>query len=238
MVPADDVRDLARTLGAQGFVVLPRVLDLAAIEAYLRAVYAAVPAATAVADQLYGLRNLASRVPSTRAILEVSALASRLPQLLGGAPRLVRALLFDKPRRANWAVPWHQDRTIAVQARAEVPGFRAWTVKAGVVHVEPPAALLAELLTVRVQLDDCPDDAPLEVVPGSHHHGVLPAAELARVVADGPRARVVVPRGGALLMRPLLVHASAAARTSPHRRVVHLELSARALPEPLRWQNA
>lgn len=235
MASADDVQDLTRTLDAQGFVVLPRVLDDATIEAYLRAVYAAVPAAP---DRLYGLRNLAARVPTTRTLLDVSALASRLPRLMGGTPRLVRALLFDKPRRANWAVPWHQDRTIAVEARAEVPGFRAWTVKAGVVHVEPPATLLAELLTVRVQLDDCPDDAPLEAVPGSHHHGVLTTTELARVVASGPHARVVVPRGGALLMRPLLVHASAAARTSPHRRVVHLELSARSLPAPLRWQTA
>jgi hypothetical protein len=236
VVPAEDVHDLARTLEAQGFVVLPGVLDDAAIEAYLGAVYAAVPAGTEAPDQLYGLRNLAARVPTTRTILDAPALASRLPQLLGGAPRLVRALLFDKPRRANWAVPWHQDRTIAVEARAEVPGFRAWTVKAGVVHVEPPAALLAELLTVRVQLDDCPDDAPLEVAPGSHRQGILPQAELVRVVAAGPRVRVVVPRGGALLMRPLLAHTSAVARTSPHRRVVHLELSARALPAPLRWQ--
>jgi ectoine hydroxylase-related dioxygenase (phytanoyl-CoA dioxygenase family) len=196
-----------------------------------------VPAAAASPERVYGLRHLAGRVPSTRALLDVRALASRLPRVLGGTPQLVRALLFDKPRRANWAVPWHQDRTIAVEARADVPGFRAWTVKAGVAHVEPPAALLAALLTVRLQLDDCPDDAPLEVVPGSHHHGILPHAELARVVAEGPRARVVVPRGGALLMRPLLVHASAAARTSPHRRVVHLELCARALPAPLRWHT-
>ena len=45
--------------------------------------------------------------------------------------RPVRVLYFDKNPDANWAVPWHQDRTIAVAQRIDVPGYDMWSVKAG-----------------------------------------------------------------------------------------------------------
>ena len=35
----------------------------------------------------------------------------------------VRAILFDKTGDANWTVPWHQDRSIAVATRIDVAGF-------------------------------------------------------------------------------------------------------------------
>lgn len=52
--------------------------------------------------------------------------------------RAVRVLYFDKTPGMNWAVPWHQDRTIAVARRIDVPGFAVWSLKGGVHHVEPP----------------------------------------------------------------------------------------------------
>jgi len=42
-------------------------------------------------------------------------------------------------------------------------------------------------------------------------------------------------RGGALLMRPLLLHASSPARVPGHRRVLHLEFAAEPLPAGLEW---
>ncbi|GLH79044.1 hypothetical protein SSBR45G_39530 [Bradyrhizobium sp. SSBR45G] len=46
--------------------------------------------------------------------------------VLGNAARPVRAVYFDKTAQANWAVPWHQDRTIVVRdasrSPASVPG--------------------------------------------------------------------------------------------------------------------
>ncbi|MFA5988197.1 MAG: hypothetical protein WC803_01145 [Sphingomonas sp.] len=67
--------------------------------------------------------------------------------------RPVRALLFDKSARANWALGWHQDRTIAVAERRDMGGFGPWTVKSGVIHVEPPFALIEQMVTLRVHLD-------------------------------------------------------------------------------------
>src|SRR5687767_10708268 len=48
---------------------------------------------------------------------------------LGPASRPVRAILLDKNPGRNWALGWHQDRTIAVRARQQVEGYGAWTVK-------------------------------------------------------------------------------------------------------------
>jgi hypothetical protein len=56
---------------------------------------------------------------------------------------------------ANWQVGWHQDQIIAVAHQQETLGFTAWSVKAGVVHVKPPASILENMATIRLHLDDC-----------------------------------------------------------------------------------
>jgi len=45
----------------------------------------------------------------------------------------------------------------------------------------------------------------------------------------------VVGRGGALLMRPLLLHASSPSQRPAHRRVIHLDFACEQLPNPLKW---
>lgn len=83
-----------------------------------------------------------------------------------------RAILFDKRADQNWCLGWHQDHTIAVKQRVEVDGFGPWSVKSGMVHVEPPFGLLASVVTLRVQVDPVPvTNAPLLVASGSHKHG-------------------------------------------------------------------
>lgn len=147
----------------------------------------------------------------------------------------VRAIFFDKNPAANWLVPWHQDLAIAVDRRIETPGFTGWSVKDGVPHVLPPREVLETMLTVRLHLDACTAaNGALRVIPGSHAVGVLAAAELNRWKQ---RDAVVceVPRGGALILRPLLLHASAPAVSPSHRRVLHLEYATTDLPNGLRW---
>jgi hypothetical protein len=46
---------------------------------------------------------------------------------------------------------------------------------------------------------------------------------------------VDLPRGGVLLMRPLLLHASSASQVPRHRRVLHIEWAAQELPGGLQW---
>jgi hypothetical protein len=106
-------------------------------------------------------------------------------RILGPNCRSVRAILFDKTAEANWSLGWHQDRTIGVVERVDVDGFGPWTVKQGVHHVAPPFDLLAQMVTLRVHLDDVPDtNAPLLIAPGSHLLGRVPVNDIAAVVRD------------------------------------------------------
>ena len=74
---------------------------------------------------------------------------------LGHEAHPVRAVLFDKQPGANWALGWHQDRTIAVRQKCELPDFGPWSIKAGINHVEPPFQFIEKMVTLRAHLDDC-----------------------------------------------------------------------------------
>src|SRR5262249_42817551 len=143
---------------------------------------------------------------------------------------------MDKSRAANWRVAVDQVLSMAAAERREAPGFTGGSVKEGVVHVQPPPKILEAMLSVRLHLDDCGDEnGPLRVLPGSHRHGRLTSAEAERLEREGSAFVCRVRQGGVLLMRPLLLHASARAIRPTHRRVLHLEYASDPLPHGLRW---
>lgn len=161
-------------------------------------------------------------------------LASELTGARDATAHLVRAVAFDKSPDANWFVPWHQDRTIAVRAKANAPGFWSWTRKDGIDHVEPPVAVLERMVTLRIHLDACcEDNGPLEVIPGSHRHGRLDKAAIATLLERAEGLLCLAVRGDILAMSPLTVHRSQRARRPGRRRVLHLDWAACDLPAPL-----
>jgi phytanoyl-CoA dioxygenase PhyH len=154
----------------------------------------------------------------------------------GQAATPVRVLLFDKTPASNWAVSWHQDRTIAVKQRADVDGYGPWSVKGDVVHVEPPVAILQNMLTLRLFIDDCgADNGPLEIVVGSHRHGRLPETDLGDAVERGGAFAACGRAGDVLVMKMLAVHSSKRAASPSHRRVLHIDYATIDLPAPLEW---
>jgi ectoine hydroxylase-related dioxygenase (phytanoyl-CoA dioxygenase family) len=170
------------------------------------------------------------------AVADVPAVRALAEEALGPGAFVVRCTLFDKTPDANWKVPWHQDLTIAVKRREEVPGFGPWSVKAGVVHVQPTADVLEAMVSVRLHLDPCPgENGALRVVPRTHREGKLTEARLAERRRE-PAVVCALDGGGALRLRPLLLHASSASTSPAHRRVLHLDFAAQALPGGLQWQ--
>ncbi|MBI1211809.1 MAG: phytanoyl-CoA dioxygenase [Alphaproteobacteria bacterium] len=148
----------------------------------------------------------------------------------------VRAILFDKRPESNWTLGWHQDRTIAVCARVETKGFGPWSVKAGILHVEPPFALIERMITLRAHLDDCGEDnAPLLIVPGSHRLGRVPANEVSALAARCGSLPCLAKAGDIWLNATAIVHASKAAMRPARRRVLQVDYSADELPNGLRW---
>ncbi len=183
-----------------------------------------------------GIRNLGLK---SDAILELAteglpAVLAR--EALGSAARAVKITGFDKTPDSNWKVPWHQDLTIAVSEARDVEGFGPWTVKDGIPHVQPPIAILAGMLAVRVHLDDTPaDGGALRVVPGSHRLGRIAVSEIPALRAKLGEVTCPIVEGGMMLMRPLLLHASSKSRVGRHRRVIHIEYAADDLPSGLQW---
>lgn len=180
--------------------------------------------------RLRDLASLATHVGVEGAIGSIAAL------VLGGAARPVRAIYFDKSETANWALDWHQDRTIAVESRRLVEGFGPWTTKQGVLHVTPPAELLASMVTLRVHLDDVDEDnAPLLIAPGSHRAGRVAENEIERLVARCGNYACAASAGDIWLYATLIVHASKRAKRPRRRRVLQIDYAAVDLPGGLSW---
>jgi hypothetical protein len=150
--------------------------------------------------------------------------------------RPVRAILFDKSEMSNWALGWHQDRTIAVAERIDVDGFGPWTSKQGLLHVEPPFVLIAGMVTLRVHLDPVDEDnAPLLVAPGSHLLGRIAEGNIPAAVASCGSAACLAERGDVWAYATPILHASARATRPRRRRVLQIDYAAGDLPGGLEW---
>jgi len=224
---------LSANLADHGYAIVEPVLTAAEVEA-LRASLGEIPPG----ERRGGLRDVLARVPAIQRCAIDPRILGRAEAVLGAGARPVKGIVFDKTPAANWKVPWHQDLTICVQRRIDVEGFGPWSVKGGILHVQPPAEVLENILALRVHLDDTGlDDGALRVLPGTHHCGRLGEAEIERLRIEVPEVVCGVRAGGVMLMRPLLLHASSPCRRPAHRRVLHIEYCARSLPGGLAWRE-
>lgn len=148
----------------------------------------------------------------------------------------VRAVLFDKTPATNWALGWHQDRTVAVRARHDLADWGPWSIKAGLHHVEPPFALIERMATLRIHLDPVPtDNAPLLIAPGSHRLGRVPEAAIDAAVARCGIATCLADRGDIWVYATPILHASGVSTGHAHRRVLQVDYAVDTLPAPLEW---
>jgi hypothetical protein len=148
----------------------------------------------------------------------------------------VRIIAFNKSENANWRVPWHQDRVIAVAAKADVAGYKNWTSKSGTWHCEPPQAILDGMLFVGVHRDDTnQSNGAMEIALGSHAHGVIHAANAEEVASACPIETCAAKRGDVLILKMLTLHSSQPAKVPSARRVLRMDFASTQLPSPLSW---
>lgn len=221
-------------LSANGFAVISGVLNIAQVES-LREIVARIEGQGVSRRQsVFAIRNLLD-APEIKELARSSAVRALIEPVLGPDCFAARGIFFDKTPDANWKVPWHQDLSIAVREKIEAPGFGPWSDKAGAIHVQPPREVLEKMLTIRLHLDPCDAaNGALRVISGSHQLGKLEAAQIALETQKTGEV-AAVPSGGAMLIRPLLLHASSPSQSPAHRRVIHLEFAATDLPAGLRW---
>src|SRR6267378_3304180 len=91
--------------------------------------------------------NLLNVLPAARALAYSPVMRSLVEPVLGSRARVIRGIYFDKHQEANWKVAWHQDLTIAVRQQMNIDGYSAWSIKAGIHHVQPPISILQNMLS-------------------------------------------------------------------------------------------
>lgn len=202
----------------EGHVVIPGVLDSGEIRDLLAALERAQ-----LRRSRAGVRHLLGH-PAVAQIANDPRLLGIAQHVLGDDAFPFRATLFDKNPDANWLITWHQDTALPLREKHEVPGWGPWSVKEGVIYAHSPAEALEQVVALRLHLDDSTEEnGPLRVFPGSHREGVLSDQQVEAIVAGSEGISCLVPAGGIIVMRPLLIHASSKSQSVDPRRVLHIE---------------
>ncbi len=219
------------TFEARGYAIEPSVLSDAEC-AHLGAAVGAVDLQGAGTRELLNF-DWAQRL--ARQLRDVPSLSV----LLGISRTAIQCTYFAKVASRNWLVALHQDLSIPVAERVADAPCKAWSKKEGGWFCQPPVDLLAQLVAVRVHLDDSTEaNGPLRVVPGSHRLGRIAAPEVAQHRRTLGEVACVAPQRAAVAMRPLVLHASSKAISNAPRRVLHYVFGPAELPWGLRWRNA
>ena len=216
-----------------GYALIPAAIaDEDCVEAIQQVEHLALTSTSAGSRNLLALfwcRELAAALKSSTALVA----------LLPAKAVAVQCTLFEKTAEMNWGVAVHQDLSIPVRERVSGLGFTGWAQKEGVLYTQPPPEVLANVVAIRIHLDPCPAHAgPLRVVPGSHSNGRLSNSEITRFCVQRGEVECLADRGDALVMRPLLLHASSRAAGNDKRRVLHFLFGPRDLPYGLTWHEA
>ena len=170
-----------------------------------------------------GARHLMS-IPAIMRAAKDKRLIRIAGRWLGDGAIPFRATLFEKSARANWLVIWHQDTALPLESPNDSAEWGPWSRKAGVLYAHAPDWALSRVLALRIHLDaSTSENGPLRVIPDSHLAGVLSDDEILDLARTRENVEALVPRGGVLAMRPLLVHSSSKARGAEPRRVLHIE---------------
>jgi len=224
------------SLRDQGFTVVGNIFSHAEVGAIIEGIEAADAKGPGfrVTKDLFAIRGFLREIPSLRPLIFTDGLLTLLARYAGDGYFAVKSIYFDKPGSSNWFVAWHQDLTISVDRKALLEGFGPWTIKEGNFGVQPPLYLLENIYTLRIHLDDTDEgNGALRVIPGSHRQGIILPGTM-----DLSKERGIscpVDKGGVMIMRPLLMHASGRSASDRPRRVIHIEFSSLPLPAPLEW---
>jgi ectoine hydroxylase-related dioxygenase (phytanoyl-CoA dioxygenase family) len=122
-------------------------------------------------------------------------LATAIPEVLPLVA--VQCTYFNKSPGRNWLVAYHQDRSIPIASSVDSETWPGWSQKEGTSFVHGTNELLAQMLAVRLHVDDCTaDNGPLRVIPDSHRVGTLPPEVVAAVRDTTDDQELLVDKGG------------------------------------------
>lgn len=142
------------------------------------------------------------------------------------APAIIKSIYFDKPKKYNWPVNWHQDITINLESKYEDIRFKNYRELTDRVVVQPNIELLESILTFRIHIDFAgKENGGLSVIENSENEGVIRIDQDYLKSNSGRINLIEIEAGGVMIMSPLTIHSSK--RTNgdqSRRRVIHLEI--------------
>ncbi len=185
---------------------------------------------------LFAIRQFLKEIPEVEKLIFTERAKKIVSSLFGEDFFCIKSIYFDKPETSNWYVAYHQDLTISVDKKREIAGFGPWTNKQNQFAVQPPIAILENIFTLRIHLDDTDhENGALNVIEKSHLKQIYRPENI-----DWEKETVktcVVHQGGVMIMKPLLLHSSSRTTNGKRRRVIHIEFSNQELPAGLNWSE-
>lgn len=187
-------------------------------------------------SDLFAIRQILKEIPEINPIIFNENLRNLIHEFIGNDYFIVKSIHFDKPETSNWYVAYHQDLTISVDKKVELENFNFWTKKQNQFAVQPPIEILENIVTIRIHLDETNEqNGALKVIPKSNSKKIYRPETI-----DWSTEKEVscnVEKGGVMLMKPLLLHASGRTTNNQKRRVIHIELSNFNLPNEINWSE-
>lgn len=187
-------------------------------------------------EDLFAIRQFLKELPEIKPLVFNEKLKTIIKSIAGEDYFIVKSIYFDKPEKSNWFVAYHQDLTISVDKKENIDGFGPWTSKHNQFAVQPPLDILENIFTIRIHLDETDENnGALKVVDESHKKNIYRPETINWKTEKESFCNVEA--GGIMLMKPLLLHGSNRTSNNKRRRVIHLELSNKALPAPIKWSE-
>ena len=199
--------DISSNLQDDGFLVVDAILTPRRCDEIANTLTAADGVGSRDLLKLPEVRRLA------REIREFEPLHATL-----SAKVAVQCTSFIKSRAQNWAVRLHRDRAIPATGGN---GWKSSGIKDEMNFIRPPESFLKKLIAVRLNIDDA-TEGDLQIIPGSHKHSLKGLRQNS--------ISIPVSKGGALVMYPLLEHASTKLRNAFNRRVLHFVFGPADIP--------
>ena len=187
-------------------------------------------------QDLFAIRQFHKEIPETLDLIFNKNLNEIIKSNFGKGYFITKSIYFDKPEKSNWFVAYHQDLTISVDKKIDAENFENWTVKQNQYAVQPPQEILENNFTIRIHIDKTTkDNGALKVINNSHSKGIL---RIENLNFENEKETICeVEKGGIMIMKPLLFHASNKTTNNERRRVIHIEFSKQELPSELEWSE-
>jgi ectoine hydroxylase-related dioxygenase (phytanoyl-CoA dioxygenase family) len=234
----DSIKLHRQNMAIDGFTIIDEIYTAVEINSILRIIDAVDKTNSTFrkTDDLFAIRRFLKEVPAAIPVVFNDKFKTVISKLLGPNYFAVKCIYFDKPPKSNWFVAWHQDLTISVDRKLEIPGYGPWTVKLNQFAVQPPLNILHNSVTIRIHLNNTDEgNGALKVIPGSHLKDIYRPETIDW--ENETEHTCSVNAGGIMLMRPLLLHASNRTTNNKPRKVIHIEFSNAELPEEINWSE-